>query len=109
MMRGMGMEMSPHDLAVLKAAIERVTKDNAEIGRELKATELHEGTVIVAIPPPYIMAVTVWVTDLDISQGVLVVHAGTISNTIINLFDDAGKVFDNRGMPVYIFEYKGEI
>lgn len=102
-------EMTPREKRLVDAALARVTKDNAEIGKALKATELTEGTVVVVIPPPYILGMTVWVISVNIGAGILVCHAGVHNNTIISKFDDAGNSFDDRGLPVFLFEYKGEV
>lgn len=102
-------EMTPRDKTLVDAAVSRVTKGNPEIGRALKATELAERTVVIVVPPPYILAMSLWVISVDIGAGILVCHAGVLNNTIISMFDDAGNVFDDRGLPVFYFEYKGEV
>lgn len=83
--------------------------EESEIGRELKAAELVENTVVVVIPPPYHTALTVWVVRVSFADGIAVFRAGEHHTTILNRVDDAGRIFDGQGRTIHVFEYKGEI
>jgi hypothetical protein len=79
---------------------------HSEIGRELTIAELKPRQVVVIGPPDKDVAVTMWVEAID--QDTVIFYAGVMRWTVINFIKD-GKIVDDRGRQVRVFEYLGKI
>ena len=82
-----------------------------ECGRELKAFELKEKSVVIIQPPaaePPVM-MTMWVWDIDRDRQLVCFHSATLGWMVLNHFDDAGTIYDGQERVVKVFEYLGEI
>lgn len=88
-----------------------------EQGRELKAMELKAGQIVVIQPvvPPHLkdrigrmVSLTMNVLHVDTQNSMVTFDAPVMRMTVLNFFDDAGNIFDDRGDPVHVYEYLGE-
>lgn len=82
-----------------------------EVGRELKASELVAGTVVLVEPPqPAVPGVlfSMWVGE--VTPEYVVLFAGAVKMAVINFVVQPGDTLqDDHGRPVHVFEYLGEI
>lgn len=80
-----------------------------EIGRELKVSELKQGTVVVVAPPGRHHGVffTMWVSD--ISAEMVRFYSGELRWHVINFVMPDGSLVDDKGRVVRVHEYLGEI
>ena len=78
-----------------------------EIGRELKASELKPGTVVIVKPPGNKPLITVWVRNID--PCVVEFYAGEMRWHILNFIMEDGSIKDDQGRIVRVFEYLGEV
>jgi hypothetical protein len=83
--------------------------NNVEIGRELKAGELVEGTVVVVKPPssPTNAVFTMWVAETN--EKLVVLHSGVLKWSVINVVGPDGCLYDDQGRKVSVFEYLGKV
>ena len=77
-----------------------------EIGRELTVAELKPRHVVVIAPPGRDITITMWVRAIDPTT--VIFHSGVMNWTVINFIKD-GKLVDDRGRQIRVFEYLGEV
>jgi hypothetical protein len=82
---------------------------NSELGRELKVSELVEGTVIVLGREDRNAMYTAWV--YAIMHSAVAFRAGELQMLMIAArdLDDRDKLTDDTGKRILVFEYLGEI
>ena len=76
-----------------------------EIGRELKASELKVGTVVVVFPPNAPMAFSVWVIAAE--QDYVVFYAGDWGMSVMNFITPQDTLIDGASRPIKVCEYLG--
>jgi len=79
----------------------------SEVGRELLASELREGTVIVLSRPDSDQGITAWVKYID--PEFVAFSMGVTRTTFLGRRQADGKIIDDTGVRVMVFEYLGEI
>jgi hypothetical protein len=78
-----------------------------EVGRELKASELNPGTVVIVAPSCHPGAMlTVWVKAVD--SKLVVFYAGELNLHIINFVQPDGSIQDDHGTVIRVYEYLGQ-
>lgn len=76
-----------------------------EVGRELKASELKAGEIVVIEPPGHSAMITMWVGE--VREDTVVFYSGVKNWHVMNFVrDDA--VYDDQGRWVHVYEYLGE-
>ena len=82
--------------------------DNEEIGRELRAREMKENTVVIlnAEHQPHIF-MTTWVKQ--ITPGLVCFYSGVTRIYFIGRIQPDGTLKDDQGRTIKVFEYLGEI
>ena len=83
-----------------------IQTQQAEIGRELTIAELTSRRVVVIAAPGRDITITMWVMAVDEKR--VVFHSGVLNWSVINFIKD-GKIVDDRGRQVRVFEYLGKV
>lgn len=79
-----------------------------EIGRELKASELQEGTVIIGIKDcGHNHAATIWV--IKVMPAYVILYAGEVGLNVVLVRTPEDTLVDDTGAQVHTYEYLGEI
>jgi hypothetical protein len=84
----------------------KLSPEQEEIGRELTVAELKPHQVVVIAPPGRNVTITMWVRAID--QNTVIFYSGVMQWTVINFIKD-GKIVDDSGRQVHVFEYLGKI
>lgn len=80
-------------------------QDNPEIGRELKASEISAGTVVVIVPPGQDIHFTMNVIE---ANGTVVIFGSPVVHMlVINTIADDDTLKDDLGRVVHVYEYLG--
>jgi hypothetical protein len=82
--------------------------NNPEVGRELKAFDLRERTVVVVLPPNQRIIFTVWVTFASTECVEFLAADLDPRWTVINFVQADGSLHDDQGRLVRVFEYLGK-
>jgi membrane protein YqaA with SNARE-associated domain len=79
----------------------------SEIGRELKANELHSKTIVILVAEHHPNTLlTMWV-DI-IGQDFVSFYAGIIRSSFIAMIREDGSLADDRGRVIRVYEYLGQ-
>jgi hypothetical protein len=83
---------------------------NAEIGRELKASELRIHSVVVITPPGHPeIGMTMWVRSIEPDFKLVEFYSAVKKWSVINLIQPDDTIQDDQGRTVRVFEYLGKI
>lgn len=80
--------------------------NNPEIGKQLTAAELKASTIVVVKPPDFNGFFTLWVRE--VRDNSVLFSSGVLRQEVINSIRDDGKIVDDQGRVIEVFEYLGE-
>ena len=79
---------------------------NKDIGRRLKASELHPKQIVVISPPGRSGMITMHVVERR--PNLVVFYSGVFKIHVINVIGEDDELKDDQGRLVRVFEYLGE-
>jgi uncharacterized membrane protein len=80
-----------------------------EQGRELKGPELKPQTVVVIHPPGAQFLITMWVSLVDPVRRTVSFYADEMKWGVLVSWDQDGRIHDDQGRTVKVYEYLGEV
>ena len=79
-----------------------------EIGRELKASELKPGVIVVLMKDGSAMAITIWVSRVTENRAEFEARSLGMTLALARTGEDCERLADNAGVRIRAYEYLGE-